>query len=153
MARSVLILAVGGKHDPELTAAIAKYETRLKSRFTFQWQTVPYSTQSGDTARRDESTRLLAKIKSSDYIVLLDERGIQTSSEGLAAKIESIPSHLRLVLVIGGAYGVDETMRERANYIWSLSKLVFPHQLVRLILVEQLYRAEMIRDNHPYHHQ
>ena len=58
-----------------------------------------------------------------------------------------------LVLIIGGAYGVTEAVMERANLVWSLSRLVFPHQLVRLILAEQLYRAQQIAAGHPYHHQ
>ena len=58
-----------------------------------------------------------------------------------------------LVLIIGGAYGVTEVVMERANLVWSLSRLVFPHQLVRLILAEQLYRAQQIAAGHPYHHQ
>jgi 23S rRNA (pseudouridine1915-N3)-methyltransferase len=57
-----------------------------------------------------------------------------------------------VVIIIGGAYGVDENVRKRADLIWSLSPLVFPHQLVRLLLIEQLYRAQEIAAGHPYHH-
>lgn len=152
MARSIVILAIGGKHDADLAHAIERYETRLKPLCQLSWQLLPYSQQQGDAARRGESARLREKLKSDDYVILLDERGSQLSSEALAEKIESIPGHFRIVLIIGGAYGVDETIRSRAQFVWSLSKLVFPHQLVRLILMEQLYRAEMIARNHPYHH-
>lgn len=153
MARTILFLAVGGKHDTDLRVAIERYETRLQSVYSLSWQLLPYSSLKDDAARRDESVRLREKIKNDDYVILLDERGRELSSEALAARIEAIPSHFRLVFVIGGAYGVDETVRERAQFVWSLSKLVFPHQLVRLILAEQLYRSAMITKNHPYHHQ
>lgn len=153
MARSILLLAIGSKHDADLRAAIERYEVRLRSYTQLDWQLLPYSQQRGDAARREESARLGDKLRHDDYVVLLDERGVQLTSEALAAKIESVPGHFRIVFVIGGAYGVDETIRQRAQFVWSLSKLVFPHQLVRLLLIEQLYRAEMISRNHPYHHQ
>jgi 23S rRNA (pseudouridine1915-N3)-methyltransferase len=93
-------------------------------------------------------------LQKDDYLVALDERGKQISSEGLAEFImkrgnESVKN---LVFLIGGAYGIDEAVMKRANYKWSLSQLVFPHQLVRLILAEQVYRACSINRNEKYHH-
>ena len=87
--------------------------------------------------------------------MLLDERGKLMSSEGLAAFIETraIESTKNIILLIGGAFGVSEDVMGRANYKWSLSPLVFPHQLVRLILAEQVYRACSIIRNEKYHHQ
>jgi len=69
--------------------------------------------------------------------------------DGYMAKIETSKN---IVIIIGGAYGIDETIFKRADFIWSLSKLVFPHQLVRLILIEQLYRAQEIAGSKSYHH-
>jgi len=108
-----------------------------------------------DETKRTESAHILSCIKDDDYIVLLDEHGIQLSSEGLAELLDTLDMQAvkRIVCIIGGAYGVDEIVKKRANFVWSLSHLVFPHQLVRLILAEQLYRANTIRRGEPYHHQ
>ena len=85
---------------------------------------------------------------------MLDENGKQLNSEGLAAFIQlrANESIKNIVLLIGGAYGVSDEVKSRANYQWSLSKLVFPHQLVRLLLAEQVYRACSINRNEKYHH-
>jgi 23S rRNA (pseudouridine1915-N3)-methyltransferase len=87
--------------------------------------------------------------------VALEERGKQLSSEGLASFIQSRAneSARNLVFLIGGAYGLDEVVLKRAQFKWSLSELVFPHQLVRLILAEQVYRACTILKNEKYHHK
>jgi 23S rRNA (pseudouridine1915-N3)-methyltransferase len=87
--------------------------------------------------------------------VLLDEKGKQMSSTQLATFIEqrANSSIRQLVFLIGGAFGVDDLLKSRANFTWSLSPLVFPHQLVRLILAEQIYRACTIIRNEKYHHE
>jgi 23S rRNA (pseudouridine1915-N3)-methyltransferase len=153
MAKETVIIAVGSKHDADLKMAIVRYETRLQKTMPLRWVLLPYSAREGDEARRDESVRILEKVKNDDYVILCDERGTQLSSEALAAKLQQVSAHKRVVLVIGGAYGVDSSVHMRADFVWSLSLLVFPHQLVRLILAEQLYRAQMIATSHPYHHQ
>ena len=84
--------------------------------------------------------------------MLRDETGQQFSSPQLAAHIERLVAQRPVVLVIGGAYGVDETVHARADMVWSLSRLVLPHMLVRLVLIEQLYRAQEICRGGPYHH-
>lgn len=98
---------------------------------------------------------ILQKTEKEDYLVALDERGKQLSSDGLARLIQSRAneSTKRLVFLIGGAYGIDEEVLDTASFKWSLSHLTFPHQLVRLILAEQLYRACSILRNEKYHHQ
>jgi len=89
-----------------------------------------------------------------DYLVLLDERGKQISSPELAGFLQqrANESTKRVVFLIGGAFGVDESVMKRADYTWSFSKLVFPHMLVRLVLSEQIYRACSIIRNEKYHH-
>ncbi len=89
-----------------------------------------------------------------DFVIVLDEIGKELSSPELANFIEKrcMDSGKRVVFIIGGAYGVDQKVKERADFVWSLSKLVFPHELVRIILVEQLYRACTIIRNEKYHH-
>jgi len=97
---------------------------------------------------------LLETLSKEDYLVALDERGRQMSSEGLAQFIQTRAndSVRNLIFLIGGAYGLDERVLQRANHTWSLSQLTLPHQLVRLVLAEQLYRACTIQRNEKYHH-
>ena len=147
------IICVGKKHDHWIIDGISRYERRLRAPFKLDWQFVPYSSFSGDRARRDESTELLKRIAPQDYVILLDETGKNIDSPNLSHKLEQLTIQNQIVFIIGGAYGVDERVRQRANFIWSLSGLVFPHMLVRLILIEQIYRAQEISKGGPYHHQ
>lgn len=105
--------------------------------------------------KKKEGETILKFLEKGDYLVALDERGRQMSSEGLAEFIgkRSNESVKNLVFLIGGAFGLDEAVLQRADYRWSLSPLVFPHQLVRLILAEQVYRACSILRNEKYHHK
>lgn len=148
-----LLVSVGKKHDPALVAAIEDYTSRLQKLADTEWLLLSPSGAQESVARRTESAQVLAKVIDSDLVVLLDERGKQLSSEALASHYDAWQqSGRRLVFVIGGAYGVDDALFKRADFVWSLSQHVFPHQIVRLLLVEQLYRAQMIQRNHPYHH-
>ncbi len=150
------IIAVGKRHDPALTAAIEDYSTRLKSFAKVEWVIVPsVSGKNKDQQIEQESEALLNRIKPQEYVVLLDERGTAMTNPQLAQKFEGVLSggQSSMVFVIGGAYGVSETLQQRASFTWSLSPLVFPHQLVRLILAEQLYRTFSFIQGHPYHHE
>ena len=148
-----VILSVGKRHDPALQAAIEDFTARLGREVETTWHLIKPSGADEPTARRSESAAVLDFVRSDDFVVLLDERGKELSSEGLATQYETwLARPGRIVFVIGGAYGVDDALRTRADYVLALSKLVLPHQLVRLVLVEQLYRARMISKNHPYHH-
>ena len=148
-----VIIAIGPKHDPDLSKMIESYQNRLNHWGGVTWMLLPYGSQDQTVARRVESDAMRAKLRDDDYVILLDERGSQLTSPALATLLDSHRGMTkRIIFIIGGAYGVDDALRERANLVWSLSQLVFPHQLVRLILIEQLYRAHTILDNHPYHH-
>lgn len=148
-----LLISVGKKHDPHLVRAIDDYTARLGRHFPTEWLLLAPSGADEPAARRAESVSIIAKIQSNDFVVLLDERGTQVSSEALAANYETWQGlNKRLVFIIGGAYGVSNELRARADFIWSLSQQVFPHQIMRLLLVEQLYRSQTIIDGHPYHH-
>lgn len=146
------IICVGKKHDRWIIDGISRYERRLRAPFKLDWQFVPYSSFSGDRARRYESTELLKRIAPQDHVILLDETGKNIDSPSLSHKLEQLTIQNQIVFIIGGAYGVDERIKQRANFIWSLSGLVFPHMLVRLILIEQIYRAQEISKGGPYHH-
>ena len=149
----IKVIAIGKKHESWVAEGIERYQKRLKSPFDIEWVLLPHSTLNGTQARENESQAIIAKLSQSDYVILLDERGSMYSSPALAQKLNNLFSNSQnVVLVIGGAYGVDGTLMERANLKWSLSQLVFPHQLVRLIMAEQIYRAQEISSGGPYHH-
>lgn len=150
---SVRVLAVGKKHEGWVVEGIDRYEKRLRKPFDASWQLLPHSARDGEAARSEESDRILAKLGADDFVVLLDERGRNLDSPELAQSLRGALDRSRpVVLVIGGAFGVDDRVRTRADLVWSLSRLVFPHQLVRLIVAEQLYRAQEIAAGRPYHH-
>lgn len=154
----ITILAIGRKHEPKLSDAIEGYTKRLNHYCPTSWKLVEAkitSSMSPDEIKRAETQVLLAGTNPEDKIILLDESGTQLSSTQNA---EALQKHLNkstkhLVFIIGGAYGVTDQLKNQADFNWSLSNLVFPHQLVRLILVEQLYRGFTIVNNEKYHHK
>ena len=97
---------------------------------------------------------VLQQLQKEDFLVLLDKRGKNISTPVLAVILQQRANESRkqLVFLIGGAYGVDAAVQQRADFTWSLSRLVFPHQIVRLVLAEQVYRACTIIRNEKYHH-
>ncbi len=148
------IIAIGKKHEKWVLNGIELFEKRLKKPFNLNWDILPHSNFAEEKAREEETQRILAKIKPSDFVILLDERGKNISSPELAKIFSNgFVNSQNFVIVIGGAFGVTEELRKRANFVWSLSKLVFPHQIVRLILVEQIYRAQEISSGGKYHHE
>lgn len=150
---AIKLLAVGRRHESWIEEGIRRYETRLKQPFNTEWVLLPHSAREGLSARQEESERILAKLKPDDFVILLDERGKMLDSPSLSNRLlDPLERSRQVVLIIGGAYGVDDTVHQRADLVWSLSPLVFPHQLVRLIVAEQLYRAQEIAVGHPYHH-
>lgn len=150
---AIKIIAIGKKHESWITDGIERYQKRLKRPFDVEWVLLPHSSYDADKARQEESGRIISRIQDDDYVILLDERGKMLDSPALSGRLlDPLERSLLVTIVIGGAYGVDQSVHERANFIWSLSPLVFPHQLVRLLLTEQLYRAQAIADNSPYHH-
>lgn len=150
----ITVLAIGKKHEDWVAEGIARYQKRLRVPFDVRWQLLAHSSLEGPQARREESDRLLDKLADGTYLILLDETGVMYDSPRLATTIDTQVSHGKsITIVIGGAYGVDERLHARADTVLSLSKLVFPHQLVRLILIEQLYRAQEIVRGGRYHHE
>ena len=148
------IIAIGKKHEKWVLNGIELFEKRLKKPFNLSWDILPHSNFAEEKAREEETHRILAKIKPSDFVILLDERGKNISSPEFAKMLSNgFVNSQNFVIVIGGAFGVSEELRKRANFVWSLSKLVFPHQIVRLILVEQIYRAQEISSGGKYHHE
>lgn len=150
----IKVIAIGKKHEPWVEGGIRRYSERLRPPWNIDWVVLPHSTVKGQAALQEESGRIVQRLKASDYVILLDERGTPLHSPALSAKLQGIfTASQSVVIVIGGAFGVDATVAARADFTWSLSPLVFPHQLVRLILAEQLYRCQEIAAGHPYHHE
>ncbi|UOR01209.1 23S rRNA (pseudouridine(1915)-N(3))-methyltransferase RlmH [Leucobacter allii] len=150
---SIRILAVGKKHESWVAEGIERYGKRLRKPFDAAWLLLPHSAREHEAARAEESERILAKLDRDAFVVLLDERGRNVDSPGLSRTLQgAFDAGRSVTAVIGGAYGVDDRVRARADFVWSLSGLVFPHQLVRLVLAEQLYRAQEIAAGRPYHH-
>ncbi|MCL2869215.1 23S rRNA (pseudouridine(1915)-N(3))-methyltransferase RlmH [Candidatus Saccharibacteria bacterium] len=150
----IKIITVGKKPPQEIAQAIDGYQKRLHGAFELKWVLIPNSPLPGTVGAKNESQAILRNLHISDYVILLDETGKNISSNDLAhLLIIQMETNKDIVLAIGGAYGVDESVKQRADFTWSLSKLVFPHQLVRLLLTEQIYRAQTIAAGHPYHHE
>ncbi len=149
----IRIVAVGKKHEDWVVLGLERYQKRLKGAHIVKWELIPHSSREGLQARENESEALLSRLGSNDFVILLDEIGKELDSPALSALFERQFAHsASIVCVIGGAYGVTTALHERANFVWSLSPLVFPHQLVRLMLIEQIYRSQEIAAGGKYHH-
>lgn len=154
----VSLVAVGTRMPPWVREAYGDYSKRLVSRLPVTLTELPPGkrTAGGDDARAmaDEGKRLLAALKRDDHVVLLDERGTERTSTELANWLRLREQEGRpLAFLIGGPDGFAPEVRERATERWSLSKLTLPHALVRVVFIEQLYRAVTLLDGHPYHRE
>lgn len=150
--------AIGKTTEPYLETGIGIFEKRLKNYLPFTWTVLPgakIKTTDGAVLKQEEGKMILSKIAPDDYLVLLDENGKQFSSTELAQWLEQrlAASNRRLIFLIGGAFGFSADVYTRANMQVSLSRLTFSHQMVRVFLLEQLYRAMTILRNEPYHNQ
>lgn len=150
--------SIGKAHDAALEAAIENFTKRINKYYPAEWVIIPSiknaSALSEPELKTQEGKIILSKLTKDDFLILLDETGKQLSSAELADFIQQKASSgvRSLIFLIGGAYGVSDEIKQKANLSWSLSKLVFPHMLVRLILAEQVYRACTILRNEKYHH-
>jgi 23S rRNA (pseudouridine1915-N3)-methyltransferase len=146
----IVIISVGKGKDEVSNDLVKHFEVRILRYLPIEWIYISH-----EATKEKEGEKMLGYLKKEDYVVLLDEKGRDMKSEVLAELVENrmVDSVRRMVFIIGGAYGVSKVIEERANYIWKLSSLVFPHMLVRVILVEQLYRAMTIIKGEKYHHE
>jgi len=150
--------SVGKDHEAYVKAGVEDFTRRISRYYPVEWTILApprnAATLSLTDLKKKEGEMILEALAKDDYLIALDEKGKQMSSEGLAQFIQTRAndSIRNVVFLIGGAYGLDEQVLQRANYKWSLSQLTLPHQLVRLVLAEQLYRACTIQRNEKYHH-
>lgn len=151
--------SVGKTHEPYIKTGVADFTRRIANYYPVEWNIfAPVKDASGLSAaelKKREAALLMVQLKKDDYLVALDENGKQFNSLELASLIQARAndSTRQLIFLIGGAYGLSDEIMQKANTRWSLSRLTFPHQLVRLLLAEQLYRACSINRNEKYHHR
>jgi 23S rRNA (pseudouridine1915-N3)-methyltransferase len=151
--------AIGKQHETYVKHGVVEFTNRISKYYPVEWTIIPVPKNAGMLSEMDlkkkEAATILQWLKQDDYLVCLDEYGKQMSSEGVAGFIQqrSNESTKNIVFLIGGAFGLDDTILKKAKYKWSLSQLTFPHQLVRLVLTEQVYRACTIIRNEKYHHK
>lgn len=154
----IVLCSIGKPHEAYIKQGVDDFSKRINNYFAAEWQLVPPLKNAASLPetelKKAEAKLVLQALQQDDFLVLLDERGKQASSPQLAQLIQqkANESCKRIVFLIGGAYGVDEAVFKRAGYVLSLSQMVFPHMLVRLILAEQVYRACTILRNEKYHH-
>jgi len=150
--------SIGKTHDPSIKEAIEDFTKRISKYFPVEWTIIPVPKNAGMMSEMDlkkkEAEMILDWLQKGDYLVALDEHGKEMTSEKLAEFIQARANESikTLVFLVGGAFGLDKMILGKANYQWSLSQLTFPHQLARLILSEQVYRACTIIRNEKYHH-
>lgn len=155
----IKILCVGKIKEKFFNDALLEYKKRLSGYCKIEIievndEKIKYENESNkQIAMKKEGERLLAKIKDNDYLVTLEIKGEKMSSENLANKINklSIEGVSNIVFLIGGSYGISKEVRNRSNFSLSFSEMTFPHQLMRVVLLEQIYRVFKINKNEPYH--
>ena len=155
-ALKLAFLSVGKSNEPYIKEGVEQFTKRIGHYYPIDWQLItPAKATDPAQIKKLEAIAILKAIQPTDVLILLDETGKMLTSPGLAKLIQqkANQSAQRIVFLIGGAYGVAEDIKERAQFSWSLSALVFPHMLVRLILAEQVYRACSILANEKYHHE
>jgi 23S rRNA (pseudouridine1915-N3)-methyltransferase len=155
----IALIQTGKTTDRNVAEIADLYISRIRKYFAFEIITLPDIKNSGNLPVQEhkvkEGKKIIQSIGNDDYIVLLDERGKEFRTIELSGWIEKsfMISRKRIVFVIGGPWGFSDEVYERADFMISLSKMTFPHQLVRLLFLEQLYRAFTIIRGEPYHHE
>lgn len=154
----IQLWSIGKEHEPYIKPGTDDFTRRIARYYPVDWKFIASPKNAGTLSvpdlKKKEGEILLNGLTKDDWLVALDERGKQMTSEGLAELLHNRANESvkNLIFLIGGIYGLDQPVLNRADHRWSLSLLTFPHQLVRLVLAEQLYRACSILRNERYHH-
>jgi len=155
----ITLLMIGKTSQPQLVKLLEEYQNRLKHYVPIDVIVIPELKNTKSISENEQKERegdfLLKQIEPADELYLLDENGKQYTSVEFAAFIskKQITLNKRMIFVIGGPYGFAPKVYQRANGLISLSKMTFSHQMIRVIFLEQLYRAMTIIKGEPYHHQ
>ena len=142
----IRIIAGGKKNAGWVAEACAEYEKRLRKPFDIVWTYMP----------EEKLDKYLAEwpFGGREYVICCDERGQNISSPEFSAVLEKgFAAGRDIVILVGGEYGFAPEVRERADFVWSFSKLVYPHGIARVVCTEQIYRASQILTGGPYHHE
>jgi 23S rRNA (pseudouridine1915-N3)-methyltransferase len=155
----ITLLLTGKTTDKHIAELIDLYTNRIKKYSVFEIITLPDVKNTKNMPVQEqkikEATKIIQSFTDDDYIILLDEKGKELRTvefSGALEKMFFLPKK-RIVFVIGGPWGFSKAIYDRADYKMSLSKMTFPHQLVRLLFLEQLYRVFTIIKGEPYHHE
>ena len=155
----IKLLAIGKTDSRALEEMIADYSKRLNRYLSFDIEIIPDLKNLKNLSEAEqvnkEAAAILARLDKDDHVILLDERGKEFNSINFSKFLQQkMNAGIRkLVFIIGGPYGLDPILKQRAQGSWSLSQLTFSHQMIRLFATEQLYRAMTILKNQPYHHR
>jgi len=155
----ITFLTVGKTTNQYLIKLQEEYQNRLKFYIPFETVVIPElkntKNLSVNEQQEKEADLILKAFEANDEVILLDERGKQYTSVGFSEFMakKMLASHKRMIFVVGGPYGFSERVYQRANGKISLSSMTFSHQMIRLIFIEQLYRAMTILKGEPYHHE
>jgi len=154
----ITLLQTGKTRDRFIIEGVEEFRKRVVRYAPFTIETVADLKNTRNMTTREiqakEGEMILKRVKAGDYLVLLDERGKEFHSLGFAKHLNALEGRVnQVIFVIGGPYGFSEQVYRRANEKFSLSKLTFSHQLIRLLFMEQIYRAFTILKGEPYHHE
>jgi 23S rRNA (pseudouridine1915-N3)-methyltransferase len=156
----IKIITVGKLKEKYLKDGIAEYSKRITKFSKIEMIEVPdekapdqLSDAQVEQVKNKEGERILSKIKDNEFLITLEIKGKMITSEELAKQISTwqVNGKSTLVFVIGGSNGLSKAVLDRSNYALSFSKMTFPHQLMKLVMLEQIYRAFKINNNEPYH--
>ncbi len=155
----IKLLAIGKTDDKNLVELITMYQNRLKHYIKFDFEIIPdiknAKNLSEEQQKEKEGNLILSKLQNTDQLLLLDDKGRQFTSVEFSSFLQKkMNSGIKqLVLVIGGPYGFSDAVYKKASSKISLSKMTFSHQMIRLFIIEQIYRGFTILKNEPYHHE
>lgn len=152
------LLLIGKTTDKRLQTLIDEYQNRLRHYATFEIQTIAElrnaKNMPQDEQKQREGEMILKSVNASDQLILLDEHGKEYRSISFAQQLNKwLNIGKNIIFVVGGPYGFSQDVYRRADAMLSLSQMTFSHQMIRLLFVEQLYRAFTILHNEPYHHE
>ncbi len=149
----ILFLFGGGQASNETIDLEEFYCAKISRTENVEKKVVNSKGKTPDEIKNSESTAMLITIKPTDFVILFDERGKKVSSEKFSELLERAEIDCkRVVVIIGGAYGVNDELRSRANSTIAFSDMIFPHDLARIMAIEQVYRGLAIKKGSPYHH-
>lgn len=155
----IKLLVIGKTDDKQLSLLFERYEKRLKHYIKFEFEVIPDIKKAKNLSegqqKEKEGEEILKRLQSTDQLILLDEKGKEFRSIDFSKFLQKKMNAgmKQLVFVIGGPYGFSDTVYKKAQGKVSLSKMTFSHQMIRLFMIEQLYRAFTILKNEPYHHE